>query len=144
MSEELKRCPFCGGVAAIQQYQCYLVTKVLVRCTRCGARTLAIEQSPDYCARDRVAKAWNRREQFNEWIPAEQPPDTSRAVLARVRYPDEHGEEFDEYDTHIAYHDDEGWHYYHAYDDIDDYVEGSSPEFNAWMELPKYYEEVKK
>ena len=70
MSNELKRCPFCGGEAEMREGSS---TKPYIRCKRCGCRT----GSSRY--RGNLAKAWNARadatdEQFamavHEWALA--------------------------------------------------------------------------
>ena len=59
MSEiELKPCPFCGGKAELKMND----QKVWAQCVECGARTQVVWIAAEYCANDKVAEAWNRRD----------------------------------------------------------------------------------
>ena len=60
---KLKECPCCGGKAEFGQTN-FTQTKgsVLIYCTTCDLRTNIFDESLDYCAKEEVAKVWNRRE----------------------------------------------------------------------------------
>ena len=72
MNEELKPCPFCGGIAELHEYS----NDFFVKCTCCGIMTREYAKC-DFCekmkcvtsdcsesldeARERAIKDWNRR-----------------------------------------------------------------------------------
>lgn len=58
-SDELKRCPFCGGKAEyrLKSNGTGRQTQVYVRCTACGARTRATIE----CYKSNVVSLWNMR-----------------------------------------------------------------------------------
>lgn len=75
---ELKPCPFCGGEAELRHGNLYVDRVVLVRCTKCHARTDFVwidhpsikastgklDESTRYTeqqAIDKATEAWNRR-----------------------------------------------------------------------------------
>jgi hypothetical protein len=72
MSEELKPCPFCGGLAELDTSQAYralssgaLGSRAAVYCTRCGAEVgFCYEDAPGTPREDivnQVVDDWNRR-----------------------------------------------------------------------------------
>lgn len=133
MSEELKRCPFCGGRAAFRCFTAGFATKIQVVCNSCEARTVGVTGGIDYNARDKAAALWNKRSIMGEWVPVKDMiPGTQRAVLANVKYPE------DEYEIHVAYYDGAKWR--------DFYMEDSElyGQVIAWMDLPKGYMEARK
>lgn len=57
MSEEIKRCPFCGGKAILIEHQILELTGFCdfmryVECTKCGARTVS---------------GWLKKEAIDKW-----------------------------------------------------------------------------
>lgn len=57
MSEELNRCPFCGGFAELLSKETYSShTLFWVECIECDCRTSDYEDS-----KEEVIKRWNRR-----------------------------------------------------------------------------------
>ena len=58
---ELKRCPFCGGKAHIEQKWVTYGNAVRVYCKSCNAKSNYIHISAEYCARDKVKELWNGR-----------------------------------------------------------------------------------
>ena len=60
---ELKTCPFCGGKAKSEVYCQPMGIRAYVRivCSKCGARSTGIVESPRYCAEEKAAEIWNRR-----------------------------------------------------------------------------------
>ena len=128
MSEGLKRCPFCGGRAVYSVFSDRFKNKIAVVCSTCGARTTAINETVDFCAKDRVKDLWNKRDLCSEWIPVKkQLPGSQRAVLVHVQYPE------DEFELRVAYCDGKEWKDFYSDDG-----EILGPVV-AWMELPKYY-----
>ena len=64
--DELKKCPFCGGKAAV-----VVIDGVKVLCPTCGAQTYSFidpvtEIYPGYNSVQRVVDAWNRRARDDE------------------------------------------------------------------------------
>ena len=64
--DELKKCPFCGGKAAV-----VVIDGVKVLCPTCGAQTDSFidpvtEIYPGYNSVQRVVDAWNRRARDDE------------------------------------------------------------------------------
>lgn len=124
---KLKRCPFCGGRAALQVWSVYRTNKVAVKCIRCGARTRAASETVELCAMDEVSDEWNRRATLCSWTSVEESmPVNQLPVLGRVAYPD------DEYETRIVFYDGKKWQDNFSDEKIGDVI--------AWMELPKYSE----
>ena len=59
---ELKPCPFCGGCASAHHLAYKTgVEYMQVKCTKCGAMSMDIPASVEYCARQTAIEAWNRR-----------------------------------------------------------------------------------
>ncbi len=145
MSIKLKRCPFCGGIAAYKTYEsAFGPSMMVVQCTRCGCETTTHEAKLDHCAKDDAANDWNQRATVGEWIPIkEKLPENQAPVLVNVSYPD------DEYEIHVGFYDPKkGW--------ADEYVGSADPYVEtpyledektggkviAWMPLPSCYAEV--
>lgn len=59
MTEELKKCPFCGGKATLNAGSDRNYS--LVKCRDCGAESGMVKVSAEYCADERAIEAWNRR-----------------------------------------------------------------------------------
>lgn len=55
---KLKRCPFCGGEANLENYGLTGTMKV-VKCSDCGARTRAFD--PKVKRGENAIDSWNRR-----------------------------------------------------------------------------------
>lgn len=55
MTEELKRCPFCGGTAEVCEAENDGALLQLVACMNCGVSTIASDDEAE------VIAAWNRR-----------------------------------------------------------------------------------
>lgn len=68
---KLKPCPFCGGEAEIKRRVGFGfgIELAYVECTSCGAQTKMIDPSLKYCANDKAAELWNKREEEkpNPW-----------------------------------------------------------------------------
>lgn len=62
--EKLKRCPFCGGEAMIEDWTCAYEIGTSIRCSTCGAAIHEGIEDGNGC-HDRAVKAWNRRAQEN-------------------------------------------------------------------------------
>jgi Lar family restriction alleviation protein len=60
---KLKPCPFCGCKAEIKRYVGFAFEQAYVVCTNCEARTKMIDPSLKYCANDKAAELWNKREE---------------------------------------------------------------------------------
>lgn len=62
MSETMKTCPFCGGVAKLKVpgYEHY--SPCWVKCTQCGA------EGPTKSSEEEAEKGWNKRVQDDKWI----------------------------------------------------------------------------
>lgn len=60
---KLKLCPFCGGEAKIKINAGHGYEQAYVECTNCAVRTKMIDQSLKYCANDKAAELWNKREE---------------------------------------------------------------------------------
>lgn len=59
---ELKPCPFCGGEASIYHRTYKTGTEYMqVTCASCGAMSMDIPASVEYCAKETAIEAWNRR-----------------------------------------------------------------------------------
>lgn len=65
MENELKPCPFCGGIGKMgkENYNGfgYSYTKYFVTCSKCGARSKPVD---DYCEKVKFSKVvsyWNAR-----------------------------------------------------------------------------------
>ena len=64
METKLKPCPFCGGSAGYYEFNMDSYDEykeVYVYCRECEARTPVMHKNINYCAKDEVAKLWNRR-----------------------------------------------------------------------------------
>lgn len=64
MSEELKKCPFCGGKAELScgnKSSCNSVIISFVRCKDCGAVGQKFEINRKYSSDEKAIEAWNRR-----------------------------------------------------------------------------------
>lgn len=64
MSEELKKCPFCGGKAELSRgnkSSCNSVIISFVRCKDCGAVGQKFEINSKYSSDEKAIEAWNRR-----------------------------------------------------------------------------------
>lgn len=73
MSEELKRCPFCGGEAIIKTQKCdFGISGTTIRCTKCSAHIYTLDEQavalgncikniPVENHRELAIKAWNKR-----------------------------------------------------------------------------------
>ena len=73
---ELKPCPFCGGRGKLEKTG----PLIYVKCQICGACGSTAAISEEYCANDKAAEKWNRRESL--WRNAEQnPPEENTPVL---------------------------------------------------------------
>lgn len=59
--EELKACPFCGGIPKMSQGRFNGKDTSYVMCSECGARGEFFVMSPKYASDERAAEAWNRR-----------------------------------------------------------------------------------
>ena len=61
---KLKECPCCGGESKFRTIDGVngRPISVCAHCTKCGLETKAFKVSVDYCAKEEVAKVWNRRE----------------------------------------------------------------------------------
>ena len=58
MQEELKPCPFCGGVAEIKTVTRHISNNLIVaKCTLCGASTKTFPEAKE----DQCRAAWNIR-----------------------------------------------------------------------------------
>lgn len=66
---KLKPCPFCGGEAEIKRYVGFGFEQAYVECANCETRTKMIDPSLKYCANDKAAELWNKREEakFKSW-----------------------------------------------------------------------------
>ena len=60
-SEELKKCPFCGGEAEISHGHFDGKATSYVMCKRCEASGEFFAISFKYSSDDKAVKAWNRR-----------------------------------------------------------------------------------
>lgn len=59
---KLKPCPFCGGSGHVIIKTWDIFTHgALVECEECGARTMLVEPSCEYAAKDRAVELWNQR-----------------------------------------------------------------------------------
>ena len=59
---KLKPCPFCGGTGHVIIKTWDLFTHgALVECEGCGARTVLVEPSCEYTAKDKAVELWNAR-----------------------------------------------------------------------------------
>ena len=61
---ELKPCPFCGGEAEYVYCTGIIIATlnpIAVKCKECGAATMNVDASTEYCAKGKAAELWNRR-----------------------------------------------------------------------------------
>ena len=64
MNNNLKRCPFCGGQASVQEmFHSMLSNEYFVKCKKCGAETKRY-----YKGSRGAVKAWNRRCREELWV----------------------------------------------------------------------------
>lgn len=75
---ELKNCPFCGGAA---HYSETVFNRCFIVCRNCGARSAESYISSDYCLKDRLAEAWNKRAEPEEQINTVYGYDAKQLVL---------------------------------------------------------------
>lgn len=62
---KIKPCPFCGSEDI--KFSSEMFYKWYAYCANCGCRTGEMYESADYCVKDKLAEAWNKRaekEQF--------------------------------------------------------------------------------
>ena len=59
---KLKECPCCGGETKFEYRLDFMPKQVRAKCSKCGLATDWVDESVDYCAKEEVAKVWNRRE----------------------------------------------------------------------------------
>ena len=59
---KLKECPCCGGKAKIEYRLNFTTKQVRITCSKCNLSTEWVDESVDYCAKEAVAKVWNKRE----------------------------------------------------------------------------------
>lgn len=61
MEIKLKECPCCDGEAKFEKRIYVSPKEVRVICTKCKLSTEWVKESLDYCAKEEVAKTWNKR-----------------------------------------------------------------------------------
>ena len=59
---KLKECPCCGGETKFEYRLNFTTKQVRAKCSKCNLSTEWVDESVDYCAKEEVAKVWNRRE----------------------------------------------------------------------------------
>lgn len=65
--ERLLKCPFCGGEAKINSWA-FLNCSALVKCKKCGARTLEYKSASYEDAKLNAIKAWNNRKNIEDML----------------------------------------------------------------------------